>query len=234
MYEDMVLHNRSELIEREEIEWANFWYDRANEHPSHRILLMGDSTARLVRSTMAKMTETPVDLFATSSSFHDSLFIHQLDCFFTSEYQYDVAFVQFGHHGELGFGGGLYKEEDWEIFRKEFRTFLDYLKTKVPRIIVESIFYSVIPQKKTFVNKVLLKCFHKKEQFDDEVNSRKNRKTKIMFEVAREMGIETLDINNFMLTEGKRFIHTDHIHYEENAKVFICNRMKECLRNENS
>ncbi len=146
-YSDIVKYNRTELQEREDIEWSNFWYDRANEHPDHRILLMGDSTARLVRSTLAKMTGRPVDLFATSSALHDSLFINQVDCFFkSSEYQYDIVFVQFGHHAERGFDGGFYKDEDWKIFKEEFRDLLVFLSKRIPKIVVESIFYTVIPK----------------------------------------------------------------------------------------
>ena len=148
MYSDIVRNNRTELIEREDIEWSNFWWDRANEHPDHRILLMGDSTARMVRSTLAEMTGKPVDLFATSSALHDSLFVNQMDCFFKSkEYTYDVIFIQFGHHAELGFGGGFYKDEDWMVFESEFRDFLKFLSERTQRIVVESIFYTVIPKK---------------------------------------------------------------------------------------
>ena len=106
-YSENVTWNRSKLNEREEVEWNNFWRDRANEESNSRILLIGDSTARMVRSTLASLTGRPVDLFATSSGLHDSLFINQMDCFFSSiEYKYSHIFVQLGHHAELGLGGG--------------------------------------------------------------------------------------------------------------------------------
>lgn len=95
-YSENMTWNRSKLNEREEVEWSNFWRDRANEESNNRILLVGDSTARMVRSTLASLTGRPVDLLATSSGLHDSLFINQIDCFFSSmEYEYSHIFVQF-------------------------------------------------------------------------------------------------------------------------------------------
>lgn len=147
-YSQIIKNNRTELIEREDIEWSNFWWDQANTYSDYRILLMGDSTARMVRSTLAKMTGKPVDLFATTSALHDSLFVNQMDCFFKcTEYQYNVVFVQFGDHAEIGFGGGFYKESDWAVFQEEFKTLLLYLSERIDKIIVESIFYTVIPTK---------------------------------------------------------------------------------------
>ena len=233
MYSDVVRYNRTELAEREDIEWSNFWWDRANEHPNHRILLMGDSTARMIRSTLAEMSGKPVDLFGTSSALHDSLFINQMDCFFKStEYQYDLAFVQFGHHAELGFGGGFYKDEDWKVFEEEFRVFLQYLSQNVQRIVVESIFYTVIPTKfigGEMVQKISRKLLRPKEVFDEVTNERKRIKNEKMFQIAEEMGIQTLDINQYMLTEGAQFRHKDHIHYEDSARKFICRKMMEII-----
>lgn len=102
-YSEIVRNNRTELSEREDLEWINFWWDHANSTGEKRILLIGDSTARMVRSTLGKILNQPVDLFATSSGLHDSLFINQVDCFYNAiEYKYDCIFVQLGHHAELG------------------------------------------------------------------------------------------------------------------------------------
>ena len=62
------------------------------------------------------------------------------------------------------------------------------------------------------------------------VNTKKRRKTLIMFTIAKELGLKTLDINSYMLKEGKKFIHVDHIHYEEKAKEFIYKRMMELIQ----
>ena len=107
LYGELLPTHTGELNEREEIEWSNFWIDEANKENKDRILIIGDSTARMIRSTLAKMSNRPVDLFATSSGLHDSLFVNQIDCFFKSEYQYDTIIVQLGHHARTGSGGGV-------------------------------------------------------------------------------------------------------------------------------
>lgn len=67
---------------RETTEWSNFWYDQANDSSEHRILLIGDSTVRMVRSQFAKMINCPVDMLGTSSGLHDILFVEQVNAFF--------------------------------------------------------------------------------------------------------------------------------------------------------
>lgn len=53
---------------REKLEWVNFWIDQSNEeNVKKRILLVGDSTSRVIRRTMSEtLGGMPVDLFATS------------------------------------------------------------------------------------------------------------------------------------------------------------------------
>lgn len=80
--EKCIKNKSSFLTEREDIEWPNFWIDRANDNSSKRILLIGDSTSRMIRSTFSKISGSPVDLLATSSALHDELFINQINAFF--------------------------------------------------------------------------------------------------------------------------------------------------------
>lgn len=67
---------------REDLEWANFWYDSANRHISNRLLVVGDSTIRMIRSTLARKTGYAVDMFGSSSQIDDILYINQIECFF--------------------------------------------------------------------------------------------------------------------------------------------------------
>lgn len=218
---------RAEYNEREDIEWSNFWIDQANKKGDNRILLIGDSTARMVRSTLAKLTGRPVDLFASSSSLHDTLFVNQVKCFFSDPlYKYATIFVQLGHHAEIGIGGGTYSDIDWEIFENDFREFCKYLLQFTDQIIIESIFYTVIPSKRCRFFKKLLGI---PEIFDEKTNKMKDRKTEIEFQIAKELGLQTLDINGYMLNEGKKFRHGDHIHFEESAKPFICKKMIDAM-----
>ena len=223
-YSEMIPSQRSALNEREDIEWSNFWIDQANQEVDSRILLIGDSTSRMIRSTLAAMSGKPVDLLATSSGLHDSLFAAQMDCFFSStEYRYDKIIVQLGHHAELGIGGGCYQESDWDSFQAEFSILIDFLQQFTNTIVVESIFYTVKPNKLW----PLAKLLHRKEKFDVEVNNMKARKNDIMREIAVEKGATYLDINQFMLQSKKRYYHKDHIHYEKPAhKVIVAEMLR--------
>lgn len=93
---------------REKIEWANFWYDYANDNEKRRILMIGDSTVRMVRSTFSEVHKVAVDMIGSSSNLHDVLFRAQINAFFASgEYSYDAIFIQLGHHFRKNdFGGG--------------------------------------------------------------------------------------------------------------------------------
>lgn len=79
---------------REGCEWSNFLFDRATDEKSKRYLIIGNSTARMVRSTFAKLMQAPVDMLGTSSAIDDELFVNQIDAFFNNSlYRYDAIFV---------------------------------------------------------------------------------------------------------------------------------------------
>ncbi len=226
-YRDYIINGSSILNEREEIEWVNVWRDKANEECSERILLLGDSTSRIVRSALSEYLKIPVDLLATSFGLHDELFINQLDCFFMAkEYHYSSIFVQIGHHAMYTSGGeGYMQETDYQIFESDFRKLLQYLQQFTEKVIVESVLYSVFPNKRTLINRLL----RPKEAYNDEVNCRKERKNMIMKKVSEEMGIAYCDINRIMMEKGAYYRHFDDIHFEERAKPFIAGEMAKYL-----
>ena len=65
---------------REGTEWVNFWVDNANlEDNGRRILLVGDSTSRVIRRSLGLMLGgASVDLFATSAALTHIAAIFQL------------------------------------------------------------------------------------------------------------------------------------------------------------
>lgn len=212
---------------REGIEWSNFWYDQANTNTQHRVLLVGDSTSRMVRSAFAKKLGLPVDLFATSSALDDQLFINQLHCFFDeSIYKYDVIFVQLGHHARTNKLGQDYQECDFLKFRKDLKMLIKYLKQFSDKVVLETIFYSVKPQNKFVL--LLEKLGIIKEKYDMAINSHKDRKNIIIKEIALETGCDFCDINKKML--GTRYIHKDHIHYESSARSVIISLLSEYVK----
>lgn len=213
----------SNLTEREDIEWANFWIDRANTDSSDRILLIGDSTSRIIRSTFSRLADRPVDLLATSSSLHDELFINQVNAFFMqTKYTYKAIFVQLGHHAVYDVGGHDYQETDYKIFEEEYSLFVDYLKQYTSNVILETVLLTVKPYKHF---SMFLRKFRVKETLDEEANYVKVRKNQIIQKIAVEKNTAFCDMCNIMLKE--KFVHIDHIHYEKAAfPVIVKNLMK--------
>lgn len=112
-FRDMIQDSYDGISGREDIEWSNFWWDKANKKTSRRYLLIGDSTVRMVRSTFARISQIPVDMIGTSSDIDDILFVSQIDAFFsTKQYDYDAIFLQIGHHARTAKDGGVYTDED--------------------------------------------------------------------------------------------------------------------------
>lgn len=213
---------------REDIEWANYWWDAANISEDKRICLIGDLTARMIRKTLGIKCGVPCDLFATSGGLHDELFVSQLDTFFRTGYQkYSAIFVQLGHHAEIGKMGGDFSEEDYQCYYNDYIDLIGFLNQFTSKVIVESIFYSVIPDKSRLSKiKRFLKC---RETWDETVNEMKKKKNELAQKAAKVTECEFLDINNYMITKGSMYRHIDHIHFEENAKKFITEEMQKYL-----
>lgn len=227
---------------REAIEWGNTWIDNANEtnsNKSKRYLIIGDSTARMVRSTLAKLLNAPVDLIGSSSALDDELFVNQIDGFFNNiSYKYDVIFVQMGHHSRTGKNGEVYSEKDYEKFKKDLISLLTYLRQHCDKIVLETVFSSVLPakinkiEKRIFghrLHRYLFKLGIRKEIRDNDINSVTDKKNGIIREVAKssEFKLFFLDIDE--LISKQHFLHTDHIHYENAAKQFIAKKMCDAL-----
>lgn len=67
---------------REDIEWLNFWWARANKNSIRRYLLIGDSISRRYRDALEKELDMPVDYLGTSSLLLDELFLKEIEGFF--------------------------------------------------------------------------------------------------------------------------------------------------------
>ena len=175
------------LSGREELEWSNVWIDSANAKNSKRILLIGDSTVRMIRSTFAKKVKCPVDMIGSSSRLDDILFINLIDSFFDdSLYKYDCIFLQLGHHGRTNRKGGKFNEDDLNQFENGLKALIFFLQQFSNNIIVESIFDSVITnnilnklQKKLpFINN-LLRFVSYKEVYDNNINIKEKQKKEV-------------------------------------------------------
>ena len=222
-YRTELLNYHDSIQGREPIEWANFWYDHSNEKLDNRILLIGDSSLRMIRSTLANVYQGAVDFFGTSSGLHDELFIAQLEAFFsTRSYTYNYIFVQLGHHSRIGDCGKTYSDEDYLKFDEDYRVLVSYLQQYSEMIILNSIFYSVHAYKMKIQQKlkILLRI---KDKYDDDINFIKEKKNKIIKKVADDNQVLWLDINQAMIQT--KYLHYDHIHYENKAKKCIVSLM---------
>ena len=189
-----------------------------------RILIIGDSTARMVRSTLAKRMKCPVDMIGTSSNLYDGLFVNLIDAFFNNNiYRYDVIIVQLGHHGRVGIDGGEFTNQDLSLFKDNMNSLLRFLQQYCKSIIVETIFDSVIPATK--FRRLLIKLHLEDEMPDDRINSVTQAKNGVLPGVCESFNCSFLDINDYM--SKQRYLHVDHIHFERRAKNVIAKRMQE-------
>lgn len=222
---DFVTPSYDGLKGRESIEWANFWYSQSNTIPlpARRVLLIGDSTARMVRSTFERQQGVPVDMIGSSCGLHDILFLRQVDAFFaSSEYRYSAIFIQMGHHSIRGEGGELYREDDYARFRQDYMGLIAYLRQYSENIILLTSFLNVtpIPPKFDSVIKNIPFLLYRKifgEKIDYSWSEVVIKKNEIIMEIAKTEHLKFCDIDGLMRMDCNgffpRYIHQDHIHY---------------------
>lgn len=227
-YRSLLESVHDNIVGREDIEWSNFWFDKANQDSKQRILLVGDSTARMVRSRLAKALSLPVDLFGTSSGLHDALFCSQIDAFFECGRRYDAIFVQLGNHSRINKDGDLYEATDYERYERDLRALITFLQQFSERIILETVFFCVHPLGafSSWLEKVTR---IKLEKYDETINCNTRRKNRAIMRVAADMHLELLDINDIMMKGN--FMRVDHIHFERRAVHTIvgimCQKLQE-------
>lgn len=217
--------------DKENTEWCNFWYDKANTKSDRRILFVGDSVARQVRRTMSEMTGCPVDLFATSAALRDKMFWDQWNCFFRNGlYQYDAIFIWVGNHSRMSEDGkSLYREPDYERFKMDFRTLVRKCEERSSKIIILSTLHMFeIKQHNKFLQialrKLMLKLNEKLNATDNVVVEGKNR---IMEEVAKEFDFIFHDIDADLMSS--KFCHKDFIHYFPESNKYVAEILIEQL-----
>ena len=221
----------NEKSARERLEWVNLWIDQANEeNVKKRILLVGDSTSRVIRRTMSEaLGDVPVDLFATSAALRDVIYWDQLDAFFkNNQYKYDFIFVQVGNHSRINEdGNGPFTEYDYTRFHDDYTILIEYLQNYCKHIILEPCYLMVVPRKDGWFKDKVRKVIHKylkvkfSQQPNIEANAVSQKKNDIMKMVAKELSMPWCDINAYL--DSTYFIRRDNIHYEYMASLPICN-----------
>ena len=162
-----------------------------------RLLIIGDSTARMTRSSLAKLTKCPVDMIGTSSNLYDELFVNLVDSFFNNNlYRYDAIFVQLGHHGRMGIDGGSFSSQDLCRYKENMKALLNFLQQFSKCIIVETIFDAVVPASR--FQKLLIRLHLKQEKPDAKINTITQAKNSALFSICENSPYRILDINDFM------------------------------------
>lgn len=116
-----------------------------------------------------------------------------------------------------------YQDCDFDKFSEDLENLIIYLKQFSNKIVLETIFYSVMPQNMFVL--MLEKFGLMKEKYDNVINHHKDRKNKIIKEIANKTGCDFCDINTKML--HTKYIHKDHIHYEPSARNVITSILSE-------
>ena len=214
------------LKAREEVEWLNFWYDDADKESQRRVLFWGDSTLREVRSTVKARIGCPVDFFGSSFALRDVMFWKQLETFFDSPYsRYDFIVIQTGNHSRISTDGGSWQSSDHEEYREMFRQLLHRLAAFSDKMLVLPAFLIVKPPRHLGRIRRVLRL---PEKYDDKENVIITRRNEIMHEVADEAGVPFFDLTEIMLRS--KFVHKDHIHYENAAKAYITDLILPCIK----
>lgn len=201
---------------RERIEFLNFWFSNGNSERNDRILLIGDSVSREYRGSLEKVTRCPVDFFATSTAMSDDLFWKELEFFFSiSEYRQKKAHIQIGYHGINGVEGAK-TDNSIETFSKNYERLICTVIKYIPDLTLASETNVVdapdLPDTAENINKQL-------EKQNDAIKA-----------LAQKYGLKFNDLYHYMLNEGKDFKHSDKIHFESNANMFIAERIASIIK----
>lgn len=226
---------------REEIEWSNTWYSNANSPAIEggKLLLIGDSTGRKIRSTMERMSKKSVDFLGTSAGLHDVLFCSQVESFLTPvTWKYEAIYIWLGYHSLKNENGDYYGERELVQFESDIKNLVYYLTKYSPNIVLCSALYPVKKKEKKSIADIIwfhLKPFSRlfKEKIlieDAEVIKKKNL---ILYKVADEMQLVFCDINNYMLSLCEKYttrcIHFDKIHYEGKSFPLMAQYFLRCI-----
>lgn len=202
----------SYLQNRENIEWTNCWWSKANKDIS-RILLIGDSVIRNVRGEFEKcmLGQYAVDLFATSLDINDSLFWKHMKLYMdTADYTYECIILQYGFHH-----GWHRKCADSETDKKDFRMhyikLLELLGQYCPNIVLMTGNSEMRAEQPCILDK-------EKER---EIICRNT----IVATVGIEIGCRVFDMYTMMHKVGNDYKYVDAQHYERSADLYIAHKL---------
>lgn len=184
-----------EVSKREMIEWTNTWREYANQNKM-RILLIGDSVTRGIRSSLQSMVggQYSVDLFATSAAITDISFMRDVEFFLSyDEYQYSIIVFQCGlHHGlNMRCCQDMLYENRWE---QDFTKLVKIAEAHCEDII----FLSGTPQM----------CASQTTKRNEEINIEIRKRNQIIKRIADKREKKYIDV--YSSTIGAEYIDAQH------------------------
>ncbi|MBD5522366.1 MAG: hypothetical protein HDR03_14275 [Lachnospiraceae bacterium] len=180
----------NEIAWRENIEWSNIWWEKANDVKLNRIALLGDSVTRAFRGKLNRRLEGRyvVDICASSSQITDSLLWKEYKFFFEcNEWKYSKIFLHTG--GQHGHGRQCCLDKEYcELFRKSYRAMVNSVYKYCSDISIIS--YTPTVEKDNL------------EELNDIRNRKLVARNEIVSDIAEEFSIPYIDIWNPLLIGG--------------------------------
>lgn len=192
------LPKKEGITGRENSEWLNFSFDKANEKRIDRILLIGDSVSRECREPLAKLIKKPVDFFATSTNISDDKFYKTLELFFSyEEYRQCKAQIQIGVHGINGFNGfvNAIQSNSIDDFEKAYEKLVTYVLKYIPDLTIALSTSVVKPDNLS--------------ELDEKINNEIIKRNQIAKKIAEKYKLKVNDLYSLMLSEP----HRDRINF---------------------
>ncbi len=194
---------------RENIEWSNIWWEKANDAKQNRIALLGDSVTRDFRGKLNRRLQGRyvVDICASSSQITDPLLWKEYKFFFDcNEWKYSKVILNTG--GQHGHERQCCTDKEYrELFRKSYKELVNSVYTYCPDISIIS--YTPTVEKENL------------EKLDDVRNRELAARNEIVSDIANEFSIPYIDIWELILTGGTKYKHRDFIHFEDNTNELI-------------
>lgn len=201
------------MIQREEIEWMNYWIQNADSEKK-RILLIGDSVTRELRKWLNLFIEPhwAVDLVAMSFSILENTAYEEIKHFLeTQNYSYEYIIYHLGcHHGYYALCS-----EDEKIkqqYEKKVEEILCLLRVHCKELVV----MSATPERE-------------KDEYGycENHNREIEERNAILHTICQKEKYKWLDM--YRELKGKEIEYTDWCHFRENTYEHMADRILTCL-----
>lgn len=186
--------------DREDIEWTNTWVEACLEPNKPRMLLIGDSVTRELRSEMSTLyPKYAFDYIGTSSSFDDPCFYNVFEAFFKNNfYKYNQIFCNIGAK-HCWYINTVNRQEDSQRYEKNFSKFIKYIKKRGLHVVI------LLTPPNRLAEDV--------QKWDDEKNKEIKNRNKIQSKVAEREKIITIDLYDMVMK--KQYAYRDNYHFLE-------------------